>query len=249
MNLNYKRASIIIILLLISILLLWILHQTSNVKNREHMQTQNNQISNFVDIIYYINLDIRPDRNDEFLKEIEKINYPLDRVVRISGEYKKDKGALGCSLSHIKALTEFINSPHNNCIIFEDDFEFIKTKDEITTAFNELFENNIEFDICMLSANEIDTIPTKYPFINKVNSAQTTSGYMVSRKFAPTLLQNFIEGATLLEQQYENQPIYAVDQYWKQLQPTNNWYLFQPKLGKQRDSYSDIQGGFLHMSV
>jgi hypothetical protein len=32
-----------------------------------------------------------------------------------------------------------------------------------------------------------------------------------------------------------------VDQYWKRLQPQSNWYIFEPKLGKQRASFSDIE--------
>jgi hypothetical protein len=247
MKWNYKSIYINLTILLICIFVLWGL-QTYSI-NREPMESQGSPITNNIDVIYYINLDIRPDRNEEILSEIKKTNYPLEKVVRISGELRKDRGALGCSLSHIKALTEFVNSSYNTCIIFEDDFEFITSATEIQAAFKALFENNIDFDVCMLSANEIETIPTKYPFINKVKNVQTASGYIVSRKFAPTLLQNYIEGAKLLENDYEKQPEYAIDQYWKRLQPMNNWYLFQPKLGKQRDSYSNIQGGFVKMSV
>jgi FkbM family methyltransferase len=33
---------------------------------------------------------------------------------------------------------------------------------------------------------------------------------------------------------------YAYVRYWKRLQPTNNWYAFNERLGIQRESYSDI---------
>ena len=56
-----------------------------------------------------------------------------------------------------------------------------------------------------------------------------------------TLLANFQEGAQQLEctgyAQYEK---YAIDQYWKKLQPVSNWYVFNPVMGKQRASFSDI---------
>ena len=32
---------------------------------------------------------------------------------------------------------------------------------------------------------------------------------------------------------------YSNDIYWKRLQPQSNWYILYPKLGFQRESYSD----------
>ena len=72
---------------------------------------------------------------------------------------------------------------------------------------------------------------------------------MVSKQFAPTLLQNFKDGSTLLEQDYNNHGTYAIDQYWKRLQSISNWFMFEPKLGTQRESFSDIQGGVINIGV
>ena len=83
---------------------------------------------------------------------------------------------------------------------------------------------------------------TKYDFLNKVYIATTTSSYLLSKKFAQTLLNNFIEGEKLLNSHDKNYyGMYAIDQYWKKLQPNNNWYIFNPILGKQGNSYSDIE--------
>ena len=208
-----------------------------------------------IDVVYYINLDHRTDRNAEFLEEMNKIGYPFDKIVRISAVYKPKQGDLGCSMSHIKTLDEFIKSPHKNCIVFEDDFEFSQNKEDVQTAFSNLAENNVSYDVCMLSANVhgSDLTNTEYPFIKKVENAQTASGYMVSKSFAPVLLQNYKEGAQLLQSGYDNGspdgPNHCVDQYWKHLQPHSNWYLFNEKLGKQRKSHSDIQGGVMDYGV
>lgn len=67
----------------------------------------------FVNIVYYINLDYR---FDNFLKWILKSGFPLNKTHRISALYN-DKGYIGCTMSHIKALETFINSNHKNCII------------------------------------------------------------------------------------------------------------------------------------
>jgi hypothetical protein len=101
----------------------------------------------------------------------------------------------------------------------------------------------------MLSANEVVTDKTNHSLLRHAVNVQTASGFMVNKKFAPTLYANFKEGAEKLEEAY-NAGIkdfgqYCVDQYWKQLQPGSNWYIFFPKLGKQRKSVSDIAGGIV----
>ena len=194
-----------------------------------------------IDIIYYINLDHRTDRNNDFLNEMNKVNFPSNKIKRISA-IKNNNGVLGCSNSHIKTLKDFVSSSHNICIIFEDDFEFIVTEETFKNQLQNIFNNNIIFDVICLSANINSLKNTEYDFLKKIIDAQTTSGYIITKSFAINyLLENFIIGKYLLE----NNPIleykYAIDQYWKLLQPSSNWYLFHPKIGKQKESYSDIR--------
>jgi len=247
-----------IILLFVSIIcVLYLILFIKNIRKQIQIDhfTSNNDPYDTIDAVYYINLDHRTDRNAEFLEEMNKIGFPSDKIVRISAVHKPKQGDLGCSMSHIKTLDEFINSPHQNCIIFEDDFEFSQNKEYVQTAFSNLSENQVPYDVCMLSANVHETglTDTSYPFIKKVENAQTTAGYMVSKSFAPTLLQNYKEGAQLLQSGYNNGspdgPNHCIDQYWKRLQPSTNWYLFNEKLGKQRKSHSDIQGGVMDYGV
>jgi hypothetical protein len=194
------------------------------------------------EIIYYINLDHRDDRKKLFLKEMEKLKMSPDKIIRIPGVYLKDQGHLGCSLSHINALTEFVKSGKNNCIIFEDDFEF--TVEDPMSYLQKL--NTVEYDVVMLAANEVTASKPFNDFLNKVNMATTASGYVVSKKNAPALLQNFKEGAELLKNTYEDGAYkgeYAIDQYWIPFQQSRLFYVFNPKLGKQRAGFSDIQQG------
>jgi len=190
-----------------------------------------------VEIIYYINLDHRDDRKNKFLNEMKKADFPDNMINRIPAVYNIERGDIGCSKSHILTLEKFIKSGYSNCIIFEDDFEFTQNKNQILQTLDNL--KNISYDVVMISANEYDVKNTIYPWLKKVYGAQTTSGYMVSRSFAPTLLENFKEGCYMLEKTGEGAK-YAVDQYWKKLQPTSDWYIVEPKLGKQGNSYSDI---------
>jgi hypothetical protein len=189
-------------------------------------------------MVYYINLDHRQDRDTEILKELDKL--PRGAVVeRVSGVYDKERGHLGCSKSHVIALEKFIRSGFDTCIIFEDDFEFVPSGPRRLGRF---LNDGFPFDVVMVSSNDIDSKPCEHPGFKKVTNAQTTAGYIVSRDFAPVLLQNFKRGAHLLEQDYDHSR-YAVDQYWKVLQPSSRWYVFDPPCGRQRKSYSDIQAG------
>ena len=56
--------------------------------------------------IYYINLDKREDRKQDFLD-----NFSTDdpRLIRISAHYYPSNGAAGCLMSHITALSRAYN--------------------------------------------------------------------------------------------------------------------------------------------
>ena len=82
---------------------------------------------NFVDKLYYINLDYRKDRKEHIEKELRKLNPIGDKIYRIPGIFH-EIGALGCGLSHIKALDHAIENNYQRIAIFEDDFKFFDKK-------------------------------------------------------------------------------------------------------------------------
>jgi len=215
----------------------------------EAFEEGKNPFDNKIDVVYYINLDHRTDRNEEILQEFEKVGIPSSKIVRISGNYNKQYGDVGCSKSHTDALRRFSQSSYNNCIIFEDDFIFTQSPNEVHTMINKLFENNVNYDVVMLSANTTANEDSEYPFLKKVIETQTASGYMVNKSFSHTLLANFEEGVQHLEKivtkEDDKRGKYCIDQYWKSLQSDSTWYEFYPKLGIQRESYSDIQHGLV----
>jgi hypothetical protein len=222
--------------------------------NDEGFETSNAQNPfDKVDIIYYINLDHRTDRNREMLGEFDKMGIPKNKIVRISAIKDAKYGDLGCSKSHVKALKQFVESGKSNCIVFEDDFEFSQSKEIVHKSLKSLFDQKVDYDVCMLSANTIEKKDSEYPFLKRVVNSQTASGYLVNHTFADKLLLNFEEGARILETKKDkNDPDrgnYCVDQYWKKLMPESEWYEFSPRLGKQRKSHSDIQGGVVEYGV
>jgi GR25 family glycosyltransferase involved in LPS biosynthesis len=193
------------------------------------------------DIIYYINLNHRTDRLENIKRQLKKTKIESNKINRISGIYMKDFGILGCAKSHILTLEEFIKSDKDNCLILEDDFCFTESQDLINNLIDQVFNNKIEYEVLMLSCNILNSQETEYPFLIKILDGQTLSGYSVSKKFAPILLNNFKESVFLLEQAKVKVHPLCFDIYMKRLQPTSKWYCLNPRIGKQIESYSDIE--------
>lgn len=199
-----------------------------------------------IDAIYYINLDHREDRNREFLECMRDLQVPTQKIHRVPAIYD-NIGALGCTRSHIKTIETFLESGLNICLVCEDDFQY-KNKDTFWSDIKKVFDTNVEFDILQLSYNHqyypeyyYKTIDTDYEFLKKVIASITSSSYIITRKFAPRLLENFKESSNLLRQfGLINNKAFVLDIFWHKLQPNCNWYLIKPSLGYQRESYSDV---------
>jgi hypothetical protein len=198
-----------------------------------------------IDCIYYINLEHRADRREEFLNEMKLLGVPESKIVRIDGVYTKEFGAIGCGYSHIKALTAFIESGHKNCIIFEDDFKIALDINYAKYLLRKVFEKNIQFDVVMLAGNIHKAESTDILSMYKAHKVLTTSGYIITREFASVLKELWLHYVPLLEEEYKKSgnilSHYCIDVVWTQIQPQNRWFIFNPKIGKQRESYSDVE--------
>jgi GR25 family glycosyltransferase involved in LPS biosynthesis len=199
----------------------------------------------YIDKVYYINLDHRKDRLLEIEKVLDDLEIPIQKRERISAIYDEQFGIVGCCKSHIQVLEKFIESGYENCMVLEDDFQYSK-KDTFFINISNVFKHGIDFDIIQLAYNDTHQIPqnTNYPFLRKFTKAGTTSAFIIHKNFAPQLLQNFKESLKLLSDyisihntKYHD---YCLDVYWNNL-PKTKWFMIYPKLGHQRTSYSDIE--------
>lgn len=202
-----------------------------------------NQGFNNFDIVYFINLEHRTDRLEHITAELKKTNIDPEKINKINGIYFKYFGNLGCARSHVLALQAFIETPDNiqTCVIFEDDFIFSISQPTINTLVDSFFNEIENYDVLMLSSNTLNETTTPYSFITKIIDAQTLSGYSVSKKFAPILLNNFKTSVYHLEKARYKVHNYCIDIYMKNLQPISRWYCLSPKIGKQIESFSDIE--------
>ena len=188
--------------------------------------------------VYFINLNHRLDRK-EHIERLLKNSNMFDKAERISALYNINLPHAGCVLSHIMALERFIGSNEEYCLILEDDFTCnnIETlKDDI----NKLFIDNVDFDIIQLSGNHMQLEECEYNYLKRVIDSQTTSGYIINRRFTIKLLNNFKESYRLISE-FGRVHEYCLDIFWKKLQPISKWYCFYPPIGYQMDSYSDIE--------
>lgn len=190
-------------------------------------------------VTYYINLDRRPDRRQEIEGELERTGIkPYHRFSAVTHK----NGAIGCTQSHVECLKLGIESGADHILVFEDDFVFTKDRACVTQTLQEVMTTN--YDVFLLGYYvknySASAKPTNHPIFHKLTQASCTHGYMVSRRYAMKLLQNFALSVALLVK-LGNAPLYALDQFWKRLQINDHFLCFSDgPLGVQRDGFSDI---------
>jgi glycosyl transferase family 25 len=198
------------------------------VKNIDEFNNTNN-LFNFIDKVIYINLKERLDRKESITKELSC--FPENKIIRFDA-IKASPGYIGCSKSHIAALEMAIQYNWKNVLIVEDDMvwkNFDKGYNTLKNLVNE------PYDVILLGAPN----PQHNKNTLKLINGQTCTAYLVSNHYFKTLLDNFKEGLNYLitTNIYSD---YAIDQYWKKLQTIHNWYVIEPALSIQKESYSDI---------
>jgi GR25 family glycosyltransferase involved in LPS biosynthesis len=196
-----------------------------------------------IDKIYYINLDHRTDRRTEIENEFASHfgGTILEQRIERFPAIKHQNGLFGCSISHLEVIKRAKASGSKYVIVFEDDFEFLVSKEIFTENINTLFQqvnNGLDFKVVMLAYNAINRseIPNN-TLLDITTESQTCSGYLVNSKYFDELIQCWEHGVQLYAITGQEW-IYCCDQYWKNLQK-EKWYLFKTRLGKQRPGFSD----------
>jgi ribulose bisphosphate carboxylase small subunit len=194
--------------------------------------------------VYYINLEYRKDRRLQFEEWITESGYPIENVQRISAFHVPDHGNIGTTMSHIKALQTFLESGDTYGLIFEDDYMPTDTK-TIWTTIQKAFDDKVHFDVLMLAYNMLEATKTSYSYLLQVQTSFTASGYIITRDYAPTLIQNLKEAlekhTQYIKEHNRKGNEYCNDVYWMKLMKQDRWYCFYPAVGTQAPSYSDLE--------
>jgi glycosyl transferase family 25 len=191
----------------------------------------------WINKIIYINLEKRVDRRLFFLKECMRLGVPSNKLLRFDAIFNEKRGAIGCTKSHIAALTYAIDNKLDNILIFEDDVNFLLNINIVYKTLDELEKIKDTFDIVQLTAYDINKRTPYTNLLDKCNYCTMGTGYIVNKCFMETLRSNMLEGVKLLEETNENR--YTMDHYWHTLQPVSRWYTLHQRIVYQRKSYSD----------
>jgi GR25 family glycosyltransferase involved in LPS biosynthesis len=181
-----------------------------------------------IDKIYFINSEQRADRK-EHMKGWLKECVPENKIERIEAVCSEDNAYLKIQ-SHIKVLEAFIESGHPVCCIFEDDFSPVdRVKFWIYIA--RVFFVKVDFDLVQFTHDALTSTETEHKFLVKPEHAQVAAGYMITKEFAPTLLEYF---KTQTEESYNS------DTRVTEESVLSKWFIHVPNLGYQAESSENI---------
>jgi glycosyl transferase family 25 len=192
-----------------------------------------------------INLEHRNDRREECSKEIALANLSQLNPSYFDAKHTPGLGARGCALSHAMCLSSWLYQEDQPfAMILEDDFS-IRDHAAFLQTLEQILGLHQAWDVFLLGHNQaVPIMATNVPNLFQVANAQTTSGYIVHRTYAPKLIETFFRSAGLLSQpQLDNTTkvyLYSCDILWKDLQMKDRFYSFVPSLILQRTSFSDI---------
>lgn len=199
-----------------------------------------------IDKIYYINLDYRTDRKEQFENQITthfKDSILESRIERFPA-IKHEKGLLGCSMSHLEVIKKARQTNSKYILVFEDDFEFIVSRETFLSNLEQLFQqveteiSGLDFKVVMLAYNANNrTEIENNKLLDSTTDVQTCAGYLVNSKYFDELIACWEEGVKMYQETGRDW-IYCCDQYWKKLQK-EKWFLFKTRIGKQRAGFND----------
>lgn len=195
-----------------------------------------------VDKIIYINLDRRVDRRAEIEAEFERIGLPKEKIIRFPA-ISHAKPNAGCNLSHAGALKLAAALGLKNCLILEDDFNFVEDAGYVEAKLADFFASvsTSDWDVVQLAHYVYEGRAHN----NTLGIAVRTSnaaGYLVNSHMFETLAATIGAAAGPLETTGAHW-LYQNDVVWcKHMNPSGRWFYFLEPLGYQRTSFSNLAG-------
>ena len=183
-----------------------------------------------IDKIMYINLEERVDRKEHIEKQLNEYKLSYERFKA----FENPLNGIGCSKSHLELLKIANARGYNNILIFEDDFTFLVSKEEFEEQLKKFFDLKIKYDVLFLSYLIQQSKPLDNGIVDKTIESQTSSGYIIHKNYYDKLI-SLLEWSIPLLEETGMHWIYTIDATWKKFQPSDNWFHFIKRIGKQID--------------
>jgi len=192
----------------------------------------------------YINLDDCKHRKIRIERQISKLGWAVKRFSAV----RRDFGAIGCTLSHIKCLEKLYELGTPYVCILEDDATFKNislAKRIVSKIINGTFP--LAFDVLLLGTAFAKGVKTSQENFLQIKSSQSTTGYIVRRDFIPVMLENYKEGLEMLVKTHKKK-MYSIDKYWKKLYNVYTFIAHKSPICYQFEDFSQTANKYVHKS-
>ena len=211
--------------------------------------------------IKIINLEHRNDRWAHIKSHLESFGFLNASQYRFEAIGVPGFGELGCTKSHLLAMTEYLcKSEKPFLMILEDDFRFKQSPAEVTKVMS-WFVNEKPGDVLMLNCSCAMTSPTEIRIganqVNRVLSSNSMAGFLVERSHVSKIISVLLDSLASHENMRDIylalkaagrreafRPILNMicnDRVWIKLQTSCRYLTVSPSIGSTIESYSDIE--------
>lgn len=163
-------------------------------------------------LIYVINLDRDVERMTSLAGSLKALNLPFERVSAVLGKEVPDweklvdvelygarnrlpmprPGEVGCYLSHLKAMEEFLRTDAPWCVILEDDVEVRPECVEVLEALGQKDDWDLVKLFCFHSGLPVRkrALTQNHHLVVHLTRTTSSAAYVVNRRAAETLLKS-----------------------------------------------------------
>jgi GR25 family glycosyltransferase involved in LPS biosynthesis len=195
-----------------------------------------------VDAIIVINMVHRKDRLQAIGERMRTMKVPGAKLFCLRGIWRPELPKLGKAQSHAKAIRMAMERGWRRVMICQDDAVFAQNSE----SWRELgvWSLSHEWDVINLghivNADTVELVDKlDRGTIYQTSDVIGTTCYMVAAHYYPTLLDNYLTGIEF----YDSTQLleYVIDEHWSTLQMKDKWYIYEPRLVRQENGYTDIR--------
>ena len=210
----------------------------SLISDVNHTQFEFHPCWRHIDQIYVINMEHRPDRLNDIMAELCRVQAPLDKI-HLTNAKKTESPYLSCTENHVNVISHFSLNNFKNCLVIEDDAVFIE-REVVWQNLETFFNRQYDFNVCHLAISKYRKREPYDDLLSETKQSCTGAvSYILSGKTVGNVLSCVKEGFEKLKADPSTQNDTAIDCYWKNL---DKRFYFKTKLAFNRPNMSSLTG-------